>query len=248
MKRLLIAVGLACLTATTGAAPIVFTSVDLSTATLAIAAAAVESANDSSAVTAPPLLTTSSASDTGATATATAIADQDTASGVFTLAAVAEALGGDDGIAGSTGVPASALASASFLGQFLTEGDWVQLAFDFEGGTDSSGNGTVDALAHVTFIAGTDTLIDEVLRGVMSLSRTFLLPAGLVGLLSIETVGTADAPGAFDLAAGRSSLTFTANRIPEPAGWALMLLALFAAFLASPPALRARGEDAREDR
>lgn len=248
MKRLLMAVGLACLTATTGAAPIMFTSVDLSTATLAIAAATVDSANDSSAVTAPPLLTTSNASDTGATATGTAIADQDTASGAFTLAAVAEALGGDDGIAGSPGVPASALASASFLGQFLTEGDWVQLAFDFDGGSDASGNGTADALAHVTFVAGSDTLVDEVLRGVMTLSRTFLLPTGLVGLLSIETVGTADAPGTFDVAVGRSSLTFTANRIPEPAGWALILLALMAAFLASPPALPARGDRVREDR
>lgn len=254
MKILLAGLGFACLTTAATAAPLLFPDAALSTATLAIAGATTDAHDDSSLVSLPPLLTTSGAAGSGASANATAIADYDVPSGIYTLAALAEVQGADSGstatpdpgttfarVPGPTEVGASAVASATFSGQFLSPGGLLWFAVAYEGGPETSGGeATGDAFAHVTLVAGTQTLIDEVLTGVMSLTRGFVLPVGLAGFLTIDAVATADALGPLESAAGRSSLTFSVNRVPEPSGALLLLLSLATAFLMAPPAIEPR--------
>lgn len=249
MKGILFAAILVAFAGTASAGPLVFNDVTLSASALAIAGSTLDSASDgtttSSSASVPANAT---ASESGATASAAAASTFDAGTGTATLLAQASAQGGDtsgSGIQvqrtpGPTEVEASAVAAASFLGQFTLPGGPFVFSFDFSGAPSADGDATSEAAAHVLLLSGADTLIDEVLRGIMRLSRTVALPVGLPGLLSIEVTGSANAIGPFEAANGASMLTFSVNRVPEPAGWMLVLLALAVAFLMAPPAVEGR--------
>lgn len=238
MTRILFAAFLAAFAGTAAAGPLVFTEVTLSASALAIAGSAVDSDSDgATASTSASVQADASASESGASASGAAASTFDAGTGTATLLAQASAQGGDT--SGPTEVEASALSSASFLGQFDAPGATFVFTFDFSGAPTADGDATSDATAHVLLLSGTDTLIDEVLQGIMKLSRTVALPVGLPGLLSIELTGSANAIGPLEAATGAASLAFSANRVPEPAGWMLVLLALAVAFLVAPPAVEA---------
>lgn len=229
MKRLLTAVAFALAASLAQAEPLVYTDTTWSTNGFADAGGVPASGNDGSPVTPLPLLTSAPAtsSDGLSTASADAIADTNLLSALATAVVASPDFG------------ASAVASASFLGNFIAPGGILALFLDIDtSGTSTQGGGTGDGAVRVTVVANGGSLIDEILRITGIYQRYIDLPLGTPGFVNIEAIGSADAVALGDVAAGSAIVTFGVNRVPEPAGWMLVAATALIAFWASPVARR----------
>jgi len=221
MKKLILAAVFAVTALQAHADPLTFTDRTWTTSGFSSAGASSNSASDASPIAPLPLFTSAPSADLDATASADAIADTDV------LSALATAVASSDGTA-------SAVASAAFLGNFVAPGGLLYLLLDIDlAATTSQGNGFGEGLVRITLVGGPDLLIDEIVRTTGTFDRYFELPFRTPGFLNIEAIGSADAMTAGDIAAGSASVIFGLRTVPEPAGLALLLAAVFCAVVAS---------------
>jgi hypothetical protein len=217
MKQRIAAAVFALAAAQAAAEPIVFLDTLWTTSVFSSAGGASNSAGDSAPVSPLPIFATAPTADLDATASGDAIADANV------LAALATAIASLDGAA-------SAVASSGFLGGFIAPGGLLSLLLDIDTSlTAGLGNGSGDGAVRVTLVSGPDRLIDEIVRTTGVLERTFDIPFGTAGFLSVEAFGTSEAGMLGDLGIGSANVTFGLRRVPEPAGLALLLAMALAA-------------------
>ncbi|MDP3873097.1 MAG: PEP-CTERM sorting domain-containing protein [Methyloversatilis sp.] len=211
----LIAASLLALTSSAAlAAPVVFSTVEFSTSTLASAGDAFDGVNEH---VSPPLPGISDANALGLTSAATAFAFADTGMLVVTTSA--------DG----AGEQADAAATARFFGTLAsTTGGAVELFVDFDHQLDATGDalGSLSLLISVT--SGAGLLFNQTYDASIDLRLGFMLPAGSSSLdLTLIGDGSAFDGSAFSLGSvGFDLQSVDSQTVPEPGTLALSALAL----------------------
>jgi hypothetical protein len=191
--------------ATAGAAPI-FSSVTLDTNTVAVAGGNADADSDSSPPSAAPLITESIASDTGADASAGALADEGL------LFAVAESI--------STGGIAVANAESHFVGTF-TNTPRLSLSFDLFSLAGAIDAGVAALTLYVQLISNGNVIFDQFYDSTSAFSLYFEVPSSSINMLDLRLVAESSA---LDTGSAQGFGTVTVSAVPLP-GTLLLLLA-----------------------
>ncbi len=126
---------------------------------------------------------------------------------------------------------ASAAAEALFEGEFLGTGEPLQLDVLFQKVVDASGQNLVDTDLSIQVMSGNAELVDEIFPypgtagAEQSISRSFTVPDGTTGRLSVLLATTSRSPVG-SRADHFASADFDLVFVPEPGEWVGLLAAL----------------------